>query len=90
MRQENVSLQQQIGARAQRVVHWPGQSSGCAAPCCWIDRCVPLRAGTAETRASELSAREQTVRQQEGVEVPRARHTISLYANISSIRWDFK
>mmetsp|Transcript_4699 Transcript_4699/g.14360 ORF Transcript_4699/g.14360 Transcript_4699/m.14360 type:complete len:201 (-) Transcript_4699:23-625(-) len=45
--------------------------------------------GTAETRASELAAREQGVRQQELVEVPRARHTISLYANISSIRWDF-
>jgi len=57
MRQENISLQQNIGA--------------------------------AETRVSELSAREQTVRQQEAVEVPRARHTISLYANISSIRWDF-
>ena len=66
----------------------------------------------AESRALELSAREQQVRQQEGIEVPRARcarrphpctslvsthracraarrHTISLYANISSIRWDY-
>ena len=45
-------------------------------------------AGT-EKQAAELSAREQQLKQQESVEVPRARHTISLYANISSIRWDF-
>ncbi len=43
----------------------------------------------AESRALELSAREQQIRQQENVEVPRARHTISLFANISSIRWDY-
>ena len=43
----------------------------------------------AESRAVELSAREQQIKQQESVEVPRARHTISLYANISSIRWDY-
>lgn len=42
-----------------------------------------------EGRSSELSAREQLLWQQENVEVPRARHAISLYANISSIRWDF-
>ena len=47
------------------------------------------RISTAEAKASELSAKEQQLRQQESVEVPRARHTISLYANISSIRWDF-
>ena len=41
-----------------------------------------------DTQAADLSAREQQLRQQENVEVPRARHTISLYANISSIRWD--
>lgn len=29
------------------------------------------------------------MRQQESVDVPRARHMISLYANISSIRWDY-
>ena len=43
----------------------------------------------AESCGSELSAREQRLWQQENVEVPRARHAISLYANISSIRWDF-
>jgi hypothetical protein len=43
----------------------------------------------AESKALELTAKEQQVRQQESVEVPRARHTISLYANISSIRWDY-
>jgi hypothetical protein len=42
-----------------------------------------------DKQAAQLSAREQQLRQQESVEVPRARHTISLYANISSIRWDF-
>ena len=42
-----------------------------------------------DKQAAELSAREQQTRQAESVEVPRARHTISLYANISSIRWDF-
>ena len=42
-----------------------------------------------DAQANELSAREQQLRQAESVEVPRARHTISLYANISSIRWDF-
>lgn len=36
-----------------------------------------------------MSAREQQCKQQESVEVPRAKHMISLYANISSIRWDF-
>mmetsp|Transcript_39843 Transcript_39843/g.84962 ORF Transcript_39843/g.84962 Transcript_39843/m.84962 type:complete len:227 (-) Transcript_39843:118-798(-) len=45
--------------------------------------------GSAESRATELGAREQQIRHQESVEVPRARHTISLYANISSIRWDY-
>ena len=43
----------------------------------------------AECKATELSAHEQTIKQQENVEVPRARHTISLYANISAIRWDY-
>ena len=47
------------------------------------------RIGVAEGKAAELSAQEQQVRQQESVEVPRARHTISLYANISCIRWDY-
>lgn len=43
----------------------------------------------AESKATELSAQEQQLKQQESQEVPRARHTISLYANISSIRWDY-
>ena len=43
----------------------------------------------AEGKAAELSAQEQQLRQQEAQEIKRARHTISLYANISSIRWDF-
>ena len=47
------------------------------------------RISGAEAKAQELSAQEQQVRQQESLEVPRARHTISLYANISSIRWDY-
>ena len=47
------------------------------------------RISAAECRAQELSAQEQRLRQQEAVEVKRARHTISLYANISSIRWDY-
>lgn len=47
------------------------------------------RISTAESKATELSATEQQLRQQESVEVKRARHTISLYANISSIRWDY-
>ena len=38
---------------------------------------------------SRLEAIERANRVRGGVEVPRARHTISLYANISSIRWDF-
>ena len=42
-----------------------------------------------ETRGSELGEREQSLWQQENVEVPRLRHAISLYANISSIRWDY-
>jgi len=47
------------------------------------------RISTADSKAVDLSATEQQVRQQESVEVPRARNTISLYANISSIRWDY-
>lgn len=47
------------------------------------------RIAAAEGKAAELSAQEQQLRQQETVEVKRARHTISLYANISSIRWDY-
>lgn len=43
----------------------------------------------AESKARELVSREQQIKQQESVEVPRARHTISLYANISSLRWDY-
>ena len=43
----------------------------------------------AEGKATELSSQEQQLKQQESQEVPRARHTISLYANISSIRWDY-
>ena len=43
----------------------------------------------AERQALEVGSREQIVRQQESVDVPRARHMISLYANISSIRWDY-
>lgn len=50
---------------------------------------VKQEIGSTESRATELSAREQQIRHQESVEVPRARHTISLYANISSIRWDY-
>ena len=50
---------------------------------------LKAQAITEEGRSSELSAREQLLWQQENVEVPRARHAISLYANISSIRWDF-
>ncbi|KAL1495961.1 hypothetical protein AB1Y20_014602 [Prymnesium parvum] len=44
---------------------------------------------TVEGKARELAMREQQIKQEESVEVPRARHTISLYANISSIRWDY-
>ena len=47
------------------------------------------RIAAADGKAIELSAQEQRLRQQETVEVKRARHTISLYANISSIRWDY-
>ena len=43
----------------------------------------------AESCGSELSVREQKLWQDENVEVPRLRHAISLYANISSIRWDY-
>ena len=42
-----------------------------------------------EMQCAELSAKEQQAKQAEATEVPRARHTISLYANISSIRWDY-
>ena len=42
-----------------------------------------------EMQCAELSAKEQHAKQAEATEVPRARHTISLYANISSIRWDY-
>ena len=38
----------------------------------------------AESCGSELSVREQKLWQDENVEVPRLRHAISLYANISS------
>lgn len=47
------------------------------------------RISTTEGKANELSAQEQQLRQQEAQEIKRARHTISLYANISSIRWDY-
>lgn len=40
-------------------------------------------------KASELGSHEQQIRQQEVDEVKRAKHTISLYANISSIKWDY-
>jgi len=43
----------------------------------------------AESCGSELGVREQKLWQDENVEVPRLRHAISLYANISSIRWDY-
>ena len=43
----------------------------------------------AESCGSELGVREQQLWQHENVEVPRLRHAISLYANISSIRWDY-
>ena len=42
-----------------------------------------------EKQAAELAAREQQLKQEEVTEASRARHTISLYANISAIRWDF-
>ena len=50
---------------------------------------VRQRIAASESKAAELSAHEQQLKQQESVEVKRARHTISLYANISSIRWDY-
>uniref|UniRef100_A0A7S4C342 Kinetochore protein Spc24 n=1 Tax=Chrysotila carterae TaxID=13221 RepID=A0A7S4C342_CHRCT len=50
---------------------------------------IKKQMGAVENRTTEVCAKEQQIRQQESVEVPRARHTISLYANISAIRWDY-
>ena len=43
-----------------------------------------------ERRGVELGAAGEALKQREAVEVPRARHKISLFANISSIRWDYQ
>jgi len=42
-----------------------------------------------QRRALAIAAREQQHANQEAVEVARLRHSISLYANISSLRWDY-
>lgn len=44
------------------------------------------RISAAECKVTELTSQEQQARQQEAIDVKRARHTISLYANISSVR----
>ena len=47
-----------------------------------------LSLSLSHTHTPSLSLSRQ-LRHQESVDVPRARHTISLFANISSIRWDY-
>ena len=61
----------------------------CRRPCAQENEGLQQSITACDTQAKELSAREQQCKQQESVEVPRAKHMISLYANISSIRWDF-
>ena len=99
------------------LLHDSGNTS-CICLCIQETDGLRQRIASSESKATELSAKEQQLRQQESVEVsdrhlarsrprplsgggplidasrsctqvPRARHTISLYANISSIRWDY-